>query len=184
MCRCSENPAVQTGWTVLLPAHISPAPCGRSVWSEWVWLCSRNVRWSCLQFHPRPLLRLQQLQIRRLSLARPRPLPAAYCPGAWAGGLEDPPPGHHECWDLQQHTQREQRVSESYPRTRHGDVEQKQIQESVGSAWCDFSICRYELAASSLRTMLLSPKSLAVLFYLHTALHTVCTDRLTWQQHP
>ena len=88
------------------PVRISPAPCGRSVWSGWVWLCSRNVRWSCRPPRPRLRLQLRQRQIRPLSLAPPRPLPAACCLNAWAEGPGGLPPEHHGCWDLQRHTDR------------------------------------------------------------------------------
>lgn len=91
------------------PVRISPALCGRSVWSGWVWLCSRNVRWSCRPPRPRPRLQLRRRQIRPLSLVPPRPLPAACCLNAWAEGLGGPPPGHHGCWDLQRHTDRKRR---------------------------------------------------------------------------
>lgn len=65
------------------------------------------------------------------------------------------------------HTQRKQRVSESYPRTR---CRTRQIKESVGSAWCDFSICRYELTASSLCCCCLSPRLFSKIYTLHCTL--------------
>lgn len=95
----------------LLPAHISRALCGRSVWSAWVWLCSQNVRWSCRLPLLRPRPRPQLPRIHRPSPALPLPLPAACCLSAWAGGPEGPPPGRLGCWDLQQHIRKEQTFS-------------------------------------------------------------------------
>lgn len=90
-------------WNLFLPVHISPALCGRSVWSVWVWLCNQNVRWSCRLPRLMPRQQLQQRPIRHLSPVLPLLLPAACCLNAWAGGPEGPPPGHHGCWDLQWH---------------------------------------------------------------------------------
>lgn len=83
------------------PARTSPALCDRSVGSESAWPGSPSALQSCLP-RCRPWLLLQPLQLltRRLSPARPRPLPAACCPVASAEDLEAPPLGHHGYWAL------------------------------------------------------------------------------------
>ena len=89
-----------------IPVHISPALCGRSVWSASAWPGSLSVRWSC---------RLPRLQLRPLrppppthlpSRAPTRPPPAACCPAAWAEDPGGPPPAHRGCWDLPEKRQK------------------------------------------------------------------------------
>lgn len=90
---------------VRLPAHTSPALCGRFVWSVRVWLCSRNAPLSCLNLHPQKLpLPPPPLPSLRPSQAPPPLLLAACCPVAWAGGLWAPLLGLPEYSKLQRKT--------------------------------------------------------------------------------
>ena len=77
-----------------VPARISPAPCGRFVWSVRAWLCNRNVPRSCLnlRLQKQPPLQPPPRSLRP-SRAPPPPRPAACCPVASAGGLWAPLPG-------------------------------------------------------------------------------------------
>lgn len=101
MCYKKLNKQKSRNFSSSPPVHISPALCGKFVWSETAWPGSQSVPLSCLRRPLQWLLRpLQQLPTRRLSPGRPRPPPAACCPIASAEDLEAPPPGHHGYWAL------------------------------------------------------------------------------------
>ncbi len=88
------------------PVRTSPARCGRSGGSGWVWLCNQSVRSSYrLRLQPMLLPPPLPLQTRPLSPARTRPPPAACCPIASAGHREAPPPERHGYSTLERNKQ-------------------------------------------------------------------------------
>lgn len=91
---------------VFWPVRTSPARCGRSGGSGWVWLCNLSVRPSYrLRLQPMPPPPPLPQLTRPLSPARTRPPPAACCPVASAGHREAPPPGRHGYSTLERNKQ-------------------------------------------------------------------------------